>query len=546
MQVASYLKKAQRSMRHTLIGYMIALVVLLTAALCAGLFLFGLLSSPKAEMQRALELQLEVFQNDMEALWGNVSVMSLHLSADMTALLEDTLARQGLSFDELAGNVAATGAVEDAMLEPLGQYVRQTDCSGAFVILESSMLDGAAAGARSGLYVQKANPGRVASDLLLFRGIASVGKAHGIMPHRKWAQEFDVGQFPDRAADLAADSRRTTGLVTLPGTSERAILLTIPMIGADGTVYGTCGFSVNQTYFAAHYGQPSTLSRLACLLTSERGDTLDAGAALMTYTQDGFCYVPPEALAAKPAGDGLVSLRGGGFAFVGLVEEFTAAKGDGTPHRLAVMIPKEDYDRAVFHNALQTAVLTVLLLFFAVVCCLYLARRYLAPVHRDLDRLRKEGRGSEQMSFSDFEPLSATLQAQDREHERRVTTLEQETQAAREQAVQLLEEKAALQGHLEAAQTDAKRLAYSRRSEIDPADYEMFLTGYELLTPAEREIFDALADGVSPREIAARRNCFESTVVTHRRNIYRKLGVHKAHQLKLCAALLRQEREAQR
>ena len=103
----------------------------------------------------------------------------------------------------------------------------------------------------------------------------------------------------------------------------------------------------------------------------------------------------------------------------------------------------------------------------------------------------------------------------------------------------------ALQGQFEAAQADAQRLAYFRKSEIDPATYEMFLVGYDMLTPTEREILDALADGSSPREISEQRNCSESTIATHRKNIYRKLGIHKAYQLKICIALLRQEREAQ-
>ena len=114
-----------------------------------------------------------------------------------------------------------------------------------------------------------------------------------------------------------------------------------------------------------------------------------------------------------------------------------------------------------------------------------------------------------------------------------------------EQAAQLLDQNEALQGQFEAAQADAQRLAYFRKSEIDPATYEMFLVGYDMLTPTEREILDALADGSSPREISEQRNCSESTIATHRKNIYRKLGIHKAYQLKICIALLRQERDAQ-
>ena len=73
----------------------------------------------------------------------------------------------------------------------------------------------------------------------------------------------------------------------------------------------------------------------------------------------------------------------------------------------------------------------------------------------------------------------------------------------------------------------------------------MFLVGYDTLTPTEREILEALADGSSPRELSEERNCSKSTIATHRKNIYRKLGVHKAYQLKICIALLRQTRDAQ-
>lgn len=38
---------------------------------------------------------MEIFQNDMESLWHNVSTMSILLSEDMIALLEDTLQQQG-------------------------------------------------------------------------------------------------------------------------------------------------------------------------------------------------------------------------------------------------------------------------------------------------------------------------------------------------------------------------------------------------------------------------------------------------------------------
>lgn len=177
-------KNARRSLKHKLFVYMAALAVLLVAALCAGLLVFGRLSSPRSEMSRALDMQMEVFVSDMTALWRNVSAMGIHLSEDMTYSLEEYLTAQNMSFADLSGSADDIRQLEDVMLEPLCQYVRQADCSGAFVLLNTSLKTDPG-DSRCGLYVQKSNAEQLTNDLLLYRGVASVGKAHGVMPHRK-------------------------------------------------------------------------------------------------------------------------------------------------------------------------------------------------------------------------------------------------------------------------------------------------------------------------------------------------------------------------
>ena len=551
MQVSSYLKNARRSMRHKLIGYMIVLAVLLVAALYAGLTLFGRLSSPKAEIKKTLDLQMEVFQNDMESLWHNVSVMSILLSEDMTALLEDTLVQQGLSFEELDGNVEATKAVEDAMLEPLSQYVRQADCSGGFVVLESSMSDGDTADARSGLYVQRANAGRVTNNLLLFRGIASVGKAHNVMPHRKWAQEFDLSSFPGFAEHLEKASApierscRTTEFITLPGTTEQAILLTVPMIGADGTVYGLCGFSVNQTYFLAHHTQPTGIGSLACVL-SDSAEGLDVQRGLLTYPTGDFCFVPDELLEKRSLRGGLTAFVGSELSFVGISEPFTVAVGDEAPHDLTVLISKAAYDRAMLKSVIEIAALLTLLVFFAVGCCLFYTRRYLRPILEDIDHVTVAGGEKGKPIFEELLPISEKM----RSHEEAVTVLTAERQDAQDRAEQLLGENLGLQeqvegmqGQLDDSLAEIRRLAHLGKKELKPADYEKFLKGYAKLSTKELEICEALVSGLSTRQCAEQIGCASSTVDTYRKRVYEKTGIHRVRQLQLCVALMRMEQQ---
>lgn len=398
----SELHSIRRSMQKRLAFYMITLAILLAATLVAGLFFFDQLKSPREGMVTSLNFRMEAFASDMESLWRNVSVMGVHLSEDMTDLIEERTA----DFSALRGDADAMEALQEAMLEPLCQYGRQVDCSGAFVLLNSSL---GGDGSCGGLYIQRSNSARMASDFLLYRGMADVGRQHHVMPHRKWAQEFALAEFPGLAEHLHTASApierhcRTTALLTLPDTSERAILLTVPMLGADGTVYGLCGFAINQSYFATHHVQPSGIRSLACVL-SDGTAGLEIPQSLITYPADGFCFVPEELLTEKGIREGLTAYSGTDLSFVGLSKSFLVASGDPEPHTLTVMLPKSDYDQVLLKSALELGGLLLLLLFFGVVCCLYYTRRYLRPVMRDIDLLKKEDGGEAQMPLTSCGP----------------------------------------------------------------------------------------------------------------------------------------------
>lgn len=68
-------------------------------------------------------------------------------------------------------------------------------------------------------------------------------------------------------------------------------------------------------------------------------------------------------------------------------------------------------------------------------------------------------------------------------------------------------------------QAEIERLAYSRKNEIDPDNYEAFKAGLKELTKTERKIFDLYIDGKSANEIADVLNIRESTLKFHNHNI---------------------------
>ena len=537
----SKLKRAKPSMRRRLLLYMGALAALLLFSLFAVLLLLGQLKSPREEMKKSLTFQMEAFRSDVTSLWRNVSVMGIHLSEDMTALIEE----QTPDFSSLNGDVDAVGALQEAMLEPLCQYVQQADCSGGFVLLSVSLNPDAAADSFSGLYVQRSNAEHTTSDLLLYRGMADIGRQHRVMPHRKWAQEFCPADFPGLADQLEAASApieracRTTELLTLPGTTEQAILLSGPMVGADGRVYGLCGFSVNQTYFSAHHAQPSAVSSLACVL-SDAAEGLDIQKGLLTYPAGGFCFVPDELLAEKSLRGGLSAFVGTELSFVGISEPFTVAAGDEAPHDLTVLIPKSDYDRALLKSRLEAAGVLMLLLFFAVSCCLFYTRRYLRPILRDIERLKDESGGT-QMTFDELQPVSARL----RSHEQTITVLETEKLDLQGQVEHMQSQVVDTQEQLDDSLAEIRRLAYLGKKELDPADYQKFLEGYAKLSSKELEICAALAKGLSARQCAEQTGNALSTIDTYRKRVYGKTNIHRVRQLRLCYALMQLEQAEQ-
>ena len=537
----SKLKRAKPSMRRRLLLYMGALAALLLFSLFAVLLLLGQLKSPREEMKKSLTFQMEAFRSDVTSLWRNVSVMGVHLSEDMTALIEERVK----DFDALSGSADALEQLEASMLGSLCQYVQQADCSGGFVLLSVSLNPDAAADSFSGLYVQRSNAEHTTSDLLLYRGMADIGRQHRVMPHRKWAQEFCPVDFPGLADQLEAASApieracRTTELLTLPGTTEQAILLSVPMVGADGRVYGLCGFSVNQTYFSAHHAQPSAVSSLACVL-SDAAEGLDIQKGLLTYPAGGFCFVPDELLAEKSLRGGLSAFVGTELSFVGISEPFTVAAGDEAPHDLTVLISKSDYDHALLKSRLEAAGVLMLLLFFAVSCCLFYTRRYLRPILRDIERLKDESGGT-QMTFDELQPVSARL----RSHEQTITVLETEKLDLQGQVEHMQSQVVDTQEQLDDSLAEIRRLAYLGKKELDPADYQKFLEGYAKLSSKELEICAALAKGLSARQCAEQTGSALSTIDTYRKRVYGKTNIHRVRQLRLCYALMQLEQAEQ-
>ena len=561
---SSVRKYSEWSLKSKLFVYMLLLTLLLLVILTVGLILFGRTTSTAESFYDALDIQMEVFEKDISTHFDHLAASAITLSEEMTSILEEYLQKNDLSFAALNDSGTCTTDVQEAMIEPLRQKLLQANCSGAFVMLNATVNTSLpeSAFSRTGLYLQINGYHPADADVLMYRGSTDIAKGHGIMPHRKWRLEFRTDLFPDYAeissgAAFPLDTAyRITELFVLPGTSENALLLTIPMLGPDGTFYGICGYEISASYFMTYHTQPSKLAHLSCLLTTVHENVLIPSESLSCGGADGYFHAFTDDYAIVGSDGGLAGFESDTYSYLGITKTLALSAGK-QEHLLAVMIPKANYDRALFVSIVQTAILFVLLLFFTVSFCRYFSRRFLSPLLSALEQIKSDKRSETASDIPEILDLIEYLDRQDREHGETLSALEKKHQASENEKIRLQteyeaalsdfcrieEEYSSAKDELNRIQTELERLAYSRKAEIDPADYQYFLAGLETLTETERNIFEYYLAGKSAKDILTLTGIKESTLKYHNHNILGKLGVSSRKQMLRYAEIMRNQRE---
>ena len=189
----------KQSLNRKLFEYMCILAALLLIQLLISMYLIGSFTGTKQRVADTLSFQLEIFEQQIDTYYDNLAVMGVQLSSEATAILEKHLSENSLSFDELNDSEEQIFALQEKLIEALRHKLLEADCTGAFIMLEakvnSSVLN--AEFSRTGIYLQRNSLEISDNRVLLYRGLAQVGKDHDCMPHRKWRLEFNTKLFPN-------------------------------------------------------------------------------------------------------------------------------------------------------------------------------------------------------------------------------------------------------------------------------------------------------------------------------------------------------------
>lgn len=535
----------KQSLKRKLVGYMCILALLLCALLVAGMYLIGHFTGTKQRIAETLALHTELFERQIDTYYDGLAVMSIQLSGDMTVALEDYLSEKGIAFDDLNDSESHIQSLQERLIDRIRHKLWEADCTGAFVILDAQVNSHVenAATSRTGIYLQRNSLEVTDTRVLLYRGLAQTGKDHSCMPHRKWRLEFNTDLFPNyeelkaQAVFPLNQSYRITDVVLLPGTDQHVMLMTVPLLSQDGAFYGICGFELNEGYFKQMFAQPSELDRaIFCISKSSESLTLSGSTTLSAGVLNEYYLEPRGNFTARSFGSGLAEYNGENEAYIGVTKEICICPSSYTS-AISVLIPKWDYERMESADILRIILLVIAFSIALVGLSLFFARRFLQPIKTAFDSIRSKEYSQDNACSSEITDLFAYLAEQDRVNEEEMTRLRRERSDAVTAATEM-------QIKFDETVRQNERLAYSRKDELDPHDYEIFKNGIRTLTEKESQVLQLYIDGKTVKNIMEIMELQESTIRFHNRNIYSKLGVHSLKQLLRYAAILKQEEEA--
>jgi len=520
----------------------------LVLAFALLLSLFGITGKEAKSVKNHIDTELSIITDKINEEFGRLSLGGISIAEDLAERSEEFFDAHAITADELREHPELLEPLLAEYMNTLVSTVNNRYCGGAFVMLDASITDNNET-AKAGVFIKKTQPtatNAVGVQLHYLRGPAQIARDNEIMLLGQWKMEFDIaGQdFFTEVMDTARNSPELdlsrlyywSGRIVLKGNSEAGFLLCVPLRTSEGEVFGLCGLEVSDRMFKSLYTPEggsfeSIFTVMAPVCEDGLGTSkgLVAGNTYLTGTRWEFDLTEEETHDDFHHYSGGDELYGGKTAGLHLYP-------NGSPYAnqqwsASILMPKEILHTAVKGSASYFTYIIIALLVISVLASVIISRQYLRPVNEAFDQIKKNAYSDSNGSdvYTEISDLFDFLAQKDREHD-----------LALKQQQQQMDE---LQGEHQKAQTEISRLAYSRKTEIDPDNYRVFLDNIKTLTPTEQLVFNHYLDGKSAKEILAILNIKETTLKYHNRNIYDKLSVSSRKELLRYAALMRQEKE---
>lgn len=496
-------------MERRLFLYWLIMVLAVMTAVFVVLIVAGVFSNDAGKLGGTLSVQQKNTTMTFNKLIDTLNAQNLALSEQITREVSDVLETEERTFKDLDNNPELITRIEERMCFYLQTIVRSRSCSGAYFILDATTNTEALGADRSrmGLYLRSGNvgtDGMANQYITFFRGVADVARKENIQMHNRWNLEFDIDNVPGYEILMDFDGRRIldscylSNRVTLSGTWEQVVLLSIPVV-LEGKVRGVCGVELSELFFNMVF--PSVESPYGNMVTvvapiADKRLLLDGAISGKT---DGTYFTTDGTLLIKN-GEHYKTYSDGSRTYFGnhiVIPKAVDGRSDLT---LVTLVPEISYQSSVAKNRTFWLCGGLGFLVLMLLAAMFLTRRFMLPIQKQI-RALKDQKEPQEESNSDIIEIDELL-----------------------------------------AYMHARQAKPDEESKMPPGMEELFFDfarRVETLTPMERTVLQYYINGFSVNEIAEKEFISLSTVRKHNSNINRKLGVSTREELLLYIDMFR-------
>lgn len=510
------------SLRLRLFLFLLVLVLTMLAGIIVILLVTGTFFAGLTESKQLIRNELLETSQDISEEYGKLSVQSVEFSKELTLKIEEYLKEEGTSFYDLADHPDRIEQLILALYERTYYSLQKSNSSGAFFILDTTVntsLDNSDY-SKAGLYIKNMEPNIISAstpNLTLLRGFSSIGRVNSVNLHTQWCMEFDIrdAEYYNKPIETAKQnsSLSTSKLyywtepLILPNTSEEVMLCTVPLIGARGNIYGICGFDISSMLFKLSYMPSNDLyTRMFSMLSPYRDNILSIDHSMLA---GGYSVkdLPEDStrLWYKVGDSSLYSYGHEDDEHYLGYHIRTQLYPKGSPYFedtwvTAVMVPKEDIISSITRlNIILVCLLSILMTIGIIISSVF-SNRYLQPISKGIEFIKS--------STAQEAPKTNILEVDD------------------------------LIQYLAHYKQEMNQRVEKDRLQINVL--EKFVERTNLLTPAERSVFNLSIKGLSPTEIADQMFLSINTIKTHNKRIYAKLGITSREELLLYINMLKE------
>ena len=517
-----------RTLRQRLVIFSILFLVTIITAVFVILLITGVFNIGNSETKTLFENELNHISDDIYRDFGSISVKSVDLAKALNKGIEKKLHDKDLEALNLKNQPEIYNEILDSECQTLITALLRTKSSGVFIILDGTINPNLpnANFSKAGLYIRNMEPNIVNLEspyLHMLRGATEIAKNNDILVHSQWAMEFDINDdtFFTKTIDTARNNNDLPlsklyywcPNITLPNTTDKVMLCTVPLIASDGTIYGVCGFEVSSLLFKLSYIPEANISdTVFSLLSKTQNGLIDCSSSFMAAKYSAF--VRNELTDAKLSYQVKYNTINKYFSpsdqFMGLHKSIALYSND-SPYIdeewfVSVMVPIKDYDRALDNINQKLIFLFLCLLIAGIISSFWFSKFYLRPITEALSKMKQTKPSEiEKTNILEIDDLLEFLSEQDR---------------------------------ISVKKEDKNDNSYTQIQ--DTGMFKEFLEHIDTLSPAERAVFNLYIEGCTGKEIAERLYLSINTIKTHNKRIYEKMNVSSRNELMVYIKMMKE------